>query len=283
MGEPLIVTVPASLESVYVVAGLRQVPDDLGGIARVWASRMEGLEPNPGEPTPGTLQVALAGQSQLPPVEQLNGAGNAPDLVLRVSQSERCLVIRYNGWPGWPARPATISQGVANALAFEAAGLVLDPYTNQILRPRRQTDWDLTGPPLLHRLPLGDWTRAAYQDGDRLILLGMERFGMPSLETPGVPPALVESWGQVLRSVSGVLLNQYWSRLTDEPQRAFVELDNPLWVGDSTHTLVRLALDIDPGRFETVQVLPPEDFADGYHDWLRATIASVLPAGPLGG
>jgi hypothetical protein len=32
-----------------------------------------------------------------------------------------------------------------------------------------------------------------------------------------------------------------------------------------------------------VQVLPPEDFADGYHDWLRATIASVLPAGPMGG
>jgi hypothetical protein len=282
MAEPLIVTVPDSVESSYLVAAPRHVPDDLGGIARLWASRMSGLEPAPGQPEPGTLQVALAGTSPLPAAEQLHRAGNAPDLVQRVTRSDSCLVVRYHGWPGWPARPATISHGVANALAFETEGLVLDPHTNRVLRPRRQGEWDLTGPPFLHRLPLGDWTRAAYQEGDRLILLGMERFGVPNLETPGVPPDLVEAWGTVLRAVAGVVLNSYWSRLADEPHRAFVELDNPLWVGDSTHTLVRLALDIDPGRFQTVQVLPPEEFPDGYHDWLRATIASVLPTGPQG-
>lgn len=275
MAEPLIVTVPASVESIYVVAGTRHVPDDLGGIARLWAGRMSGLEPGPNQPEPGTLRVALAGSGELPSADRLNRAGNEPDLVQRVMRSDGCLLVRYLGWPGWPARPATISQGVANALAFETEGLVLDPYTNRVLRPRRQVEWDLTGPPLLHRLPLGDWTRAAYQENDRLILLGMERFGVPNLETPGVPPGLVEAWGNVLRSVAGILLNLFWSRLAAEPQQAFVELENPVWVGESTHTSVRLVLDIDPGRFETVQVLPPEEFADGYHDWLRQTIASV--------
>jgi hypothetical protein len=301
MTHTIVLPLPPTVSSQFVVLAPDHLPSDLQTVLRRWASRVRDPSTALDGLRDSTVSIALIDNVPLGDAESLVRAGNPPHLVRRVWAADRHLLVACNGPPALSIVPAVMSFGIANALAVASGGLVFDPLTGEITAPDQiaaDEEVILTGPPAI---PVGAWVPFCEDDG-RLRTHGMTRFGLPDLSTQEVPCDVVPDWGYVLAATGSVLIRHSWEELSADPRRTFLEMPNPLMVCDhhvhaearATELLedldrphratpVGLRLDFEicdtqhPGGDDsTLELCRPDGFTGAHEQWLRHTTGFLL-------
>lgn len=297
MTHTIVLPVPSTVRSQFVVLAPDHVPADFRPALHRWASRVRGPRSALDALGDSHLSIALLDSTALGDTKALLRAGNPPHLVHRGLAADPHLLVSCDGSPAQPTAPALTSFGIANVLALEAGGLMFDPLTAEISDPDRElaeTEVELTGPPVLS---LESWVRFWAHDS-RVRTYGMTRFGVPDLSTSDVPTELAEDWTFVLAATGSVLITSVWQTWAANPRSTFLEVHNPLMLCDHHVHAEAFAIDLltDPNRphratpiglrldFDTchacddstIELCRPDGFAGAHQQWLRQTAGFLL-------
>jgi hypothetical protein len=294
MTQTIVLPVPATVRSPFVVLAPDHVPTDLQPVLRRWASRVRGPCATLDGLQDSYVSVVSIDNAALGDAEALIRAGNPPSLVRRLWDRNDHLLVAWDGPPALSIMSAVVSFGVANALALASGGLLLDPLTCEITGPDQEAAeevLDLTEPPAV---PVLAWVRF-WADDQRVHTRGMTRFGLPELSTQQIPHDVVRDWTYVLAAAGSVLIEDSRRSLSTDPRRTFLEVDNPLMLCDRQVHAEACALDLlaGPGRppratpiglrldfsttdDSTVELCRPDSFTGAHEEWLRHTAGFLL-------
>lgn len=224
------IPVPDRLLSVYAVAmsappSYPPVPDE-GGIA---------------------VEVLPIDQAPLPAAALLRATGAGPEALVRLGDATHAALVRSVAAVTFPPAGEFAAYATAAVLAADTEGLLIDTVIPRVVERPRGVGAEFR---------LADWMVLPYSAHDGRLWFtskGMTRFGLPEVQSRGVPERLATAWGAVLTGIAQVLLDDHARSQAEHPGRAFREL---------------------PAE----QTLSLRDVAAGYHDRARNAAAGSLDA-----
>lgn len=170
-------------------------------------------------------------------------------------------IIRALGQPGVPAHHHALGLSLAADIARHFDAPIFDPVISEL----RTAD---EAAAILDRYQrsthIADWVNVVMTPaGAHLVVStsGLERFGLPELQTHRVPPELARDWVPVTYAIGAALLERFGLGVMERP--AFLELGAEFQVGGVS---VRLVPDIsaDPGATSFLAVTAAAESEDFY-------------------
>lgn len=200
MADTIVLPVPERLLAVYAV--VTSVPPD-DSVTR----SEQGL----------AIDVVPVEEAPLPPSPLLRAMGADAPAIAAYDGGSHAILVRSVGDAQFPPRHEFAAYASARAIADMCEGIVVDTLIPRIVtRPRaldegfRLADWVV----LPHSLDQGSlWFTSK----------GITRFGLPELQSHGVPEPLANAWGAVLTGIGQVLLRDHGQALADDPATALRE------------------------------------------------------------
>lgn len=275
--ETVVLPIPERLLAVYAVATGRPVDSSAtrssGGVA---------------------IDVVPVDAAPLPPAALLRAMGASTEALAKLGSATEAVLVRSVGGPGMPPGSELAAYAAAQTLADVYEGVLIDTVIPRIVETPRGIGDDFR---------LADWVvlpHSTSDDGDLWFTTkGMARFGLPELQSRGVPESVSNAWGAVLTGVAQVLTQMVGEALAEDPERAFVELPARLDVrlrdiaagysdrsrsaedpGLDVSTAIGLAWDPAPQEeadsFLTVQ--PPEGTTEPTSQWVAGVVHILFGA-----
>jgi len=273
--DTIVIPVPERLLSVYAVA-TAQPPEQAAGSGDGLAVSIEPIDLAP-----------------LPPAALLRATGASVESLARLGIATHAVLVRSVGSVGFPPAAELAAYTAAETIAAASDGLVIDTVIPRIVAQRRAIDRDFR---------LADWVVLPHSVEAGLLWFtskGMSRFGLPELQSRGIPENLTSAWGAVLTGIAQVLLSGHASALADDPRAAFRELPaeqevtlRDIAMGYSDHARLadnptldvaaafRIALDpatVD-GEDAFIAVLAPSDFRGSTAQWATQIVRRLFLA-----
>lgn len=202
MADTIVIPVPERLLAVYVVT-TSSPPDELaehsaGGVA---------------------IDVVPVDVAPLPPAALLRAMGASTEALAKLGSATQAVIVQSVGALGFPPDPEISAYVAAQAVADACDGTVVDTVIPRVVETSRDTG---------DGFRLSDWVVLPHspEDDGRLWFTtkGLARFGLPELQSRGVPDGAGNAWGAVLTGVAQVLLEQLGAALAADATLAFVEL-----------------------------------------------------------
>lgn len=294
MSQVVVLPVPPTVSSQFVVLAPANIPSSVQPLLRRWARRVRWPCAATTDLTSPNLTIMEINTAALGDLDTLLRTGCSPAVVRRVRSADAHLLVMCDSAPTQLICPAMTSYGIANELALATGGLIFDPLTCEVTNPDREMagmEVDLTGPPAI---PVSGWVRL-WEDDGRVRTRGMARFGLPDLSTKRLPSDLARDWICVLSATGSLLIRQVWEMVSSSPPGTFLEVANPLMLCDHlVHaeagaydlladvdrphraTPVGLRLDFDPADDSTIELTRPDGFVGSHQKWLRQTASHLL-------
>jgi hypothetical protein len=288
--DSVVLPVPQRLLALYAVAAPRRA--DAAVLATV------------ADPAAGLVVSALpAEQAPLPPASLLRAMGSTSESIGRLEEAASVVVVQGLGDAGWPPTHELAARRAAARLAGDSDGVVVD-----LAVPRVLADAAVAGAAqaevaeALETFRLVDWLLLPYSvepGGLWFTTKGMHRFGVPELQSRGVPERYRNAWGAVLSGIGQVLLSDHWRALSEQPEIPFREVaaehcvslrDVASAYSDRAQATDDPALDasawfrieLDPATHEGadsfVTIGPPSGFAGEASAWCRSVVSAVFGA-----
>jgi hypothetical protein len=276
--DTLVIPVPERLLAVYAV-----VTADPPGDETVYSG--EGL----------AVDVTPVEDAPLPPSPLLRAMGaTAPELAAYDSGTHAVLV-RSVGGPQFPPQHELTAYATARAVAEMCEGVVVDTVIPRIVSRARAVD---------ERFRLADWMVLPHSLEQGLLWFtskGMVRFGLPELQSHGIPEPLANAWGAVLTGIGLVLLRDHGQALAEAPSTALREMpaehevslrdiaaaysDEARFGGDSGLDVARtFRVELDPATSESadsfLSVQPPADFGGTPDQWAARVVQALFGQRP---
>jgi hypothetical protein len=272
MSETLILSVPETLLTEFVVAAPKQLPP---GAYEPAAGPAEVMGPPPRLWCP-TIQLRRA---DVTPMNQLVHAAVCPDCDYgfdaetrqRVAGGGHFIFVSCAGTAAWPPMHMTLGALAAAAHALATGGVILDVAT---AAPLRQPNWQHL-PSEAETFPIGMWISATGQSAGEhwnLHTTGLSRFGLPDLTVRNIPVELCSSWTLILAGAARRLLLDQWNDLADNRDQPFREIPAIATItADDIETAVNLPHPLEPASIDIgleldletahypslLQILPP--------------------------
>jgi hypothetical protein len=297
VSDSIALNVPTTLEALYIVPLRAPLADVDGAIA----AAAKALESPVAEETAALLgadaiAVAQNAASDFPPlpVDVLRMFGASDDVADAIGAATHLLAVEAAYAPGWPPSGDWVARGLAAQIAVEQGSIVVDMGTPRALAADAAL---ATLPDAQGAIALTKWVlipRSAGDTGLWFATTGLNRFGLPELQTTDVPEALEHLWGEVLSGIASRLLAEWAAKLREAPGATTVEIPSALTVttidlaqafGEKTvrdhaeaHVLLRIDAPAQPGGDVLITVLPPADETRSTSDFYTAVCDTLLGA-----
>ena len=297
--DVITLSVPPALTAVYLVptAGpLADLPDMALQLARSLAAPFNELTTNMIDR--GTLTVSQGPAGELPPlpVRELGLFGAEPADLARIMSATHLITIEAVYASGWPPYGDWAARGIAAGLAARLQSSIIDMDTPRIIDP----DAASASLPDEHgSIRLSRWILVPYSTGENgcwFTTRGLGRFGLPELQTVGVPQSLQGVWADVLFGIADRLLAAWSTALHDDRRKTSAQIPAEFTVSaadiagaygaqapaEPGRARVRLRLDPpeDPDGGPFLTVVPTDDFGRSAGEFYAATCAALLGEAP---
>lgn len=287
--DSVMLPVPDSVGAFYAVPTMDARVDEEALVAEA-LGQVESSLPRP------LPQPLLQGHSadDLPPLpfDQLAAAGATEDQLSRARSATHLILVTVGGLSGWPPSHEWLARTMAATAALRHGVDVVDLHANRML------DLPLVRASLPDRdglVRLSDWVSVEYwpdRAGYSCVTVGLRRFGLPELQTLGIPTDLVNAWSRAMIGFAGQLLSAWRDALAGSPEAAFVPVRSWLFLtqGDvieahgrtigrfgpypsaagPASTSVRLGLDpaAEADRHPPLTIYPPRSWSGSAADHL---------------
>lgn len=244
----------------------------------------------------GLLTVESGSADEYPPLPirflEIFGAESAQ--LATAATAQGIIAVQAIDRPGWPPLGEWIARGVAATLGGALDGIVVDTFTPCVLDVA-QALRSLPGED--GTIAMSRWAMVIHspdENGSWFTTKGLGRFGLPELQTFGVPPHLAAPWGSVLSGIAGALLRTWVGALREADNATFVPVPSILAVteedvarayateGNGLGGEARVAMRLDPAAEPDDQtfltVVPTEDFATSAGEFYAAVCANLFGA-----
>jgi hypothetical protein len=233
----------------------------------------------------GRIEEIGAGHPALPRPGLLARGGATPELLDRMRQAGRHLLVEASGPPGWPPRHLFEAMTCGGTLAHLTGGVLIDPLTSRAVTPA-SVDHAPGGPGGFlpqHSVRISGST---HPDGLHMTTVGLARLGLPELRTLGLPPYLGRAWARLTNSLAYHLVQDLWTDLDQTLGLTTREVPDELSV---TPADVAMAESEDPLTAYEVRVrlwpgtghltlVPPRGFAGSESQWRSEVVIMLFPA-----
>jgi hypothetical protein len=219
--ERLSLVVPESVGAFYAVPTTNGSVDTSSLVAAALGQVEESLP----RPLPQPLvQVHPVGDLPPLPIESLAATGATGEQVARLRSATHLVLVSVGGRPGWPPAHEWISRTLAAGAAARLGSDVVDLITHEVLE---LTSCQASLPDRDGLVCLTNWVGVEWWpdgDGYSCATTGLRRFGLPELQTLGMPPSTVDSWGSAMVGLAGQLIAGWRDALTADLLPASVTL-----------------------------------------------------------
>jgi hypothetical protein len=240
------------------------------------------------------IDVSPIEEAPLPPSPLLRAMGADAPALAAYDSATHAVLVRAVGSPRFPPQHELAAYSSARAIAEMCEGLVIDTVIPRIVTRARAVQ---------EGFRLADWMVLPHSpDRERDGLLwftskGMSRFGLPELQSHGVPDPLGNAWGAVLTGIGLVLLRDHERALAADPSTALREMPAQLTVslrdiaaaysdearfGDDADLDAgqQFRVELDPSTSEEADsfltVLPPADFGGTPDRWAAQVVRALF-------
>lgn len=240
------------------------------------------------------IQVEVCDKDQfLPiPLEMLAQLGARPEQLAIMKKAKQLIVIRTRDNPVWPPYHEFAVRAAACALALELNSTIVDLFLPAIISPAEA----LSKLPDEHKpILFADWLRvlqSSSSNGLWMTTKGLERLGLPELQTVGIPPQLERVWALAMTGIAWKIVNRLGTQaLTDKathfdlPQEMELsESDvadayhSKITHGGSAKVYLRLDAPNDENESEFLTIVAPPSDARPFGEFLVDTAIEIFGA-----
>jgi hypothetical protein len=200
--DTIVIPVPERLLAVYAVATEESVDESAshsgGGVA---------------------VDVVPLDVAPLPPASLLRAMGAGMATLARLGVATHAVLVRSVGTAGFPPAAELAAYAAAQTIADASGGVLVDTVIPRVVETPRSLD---------DPFRLSDWVVLPHSpDAEGRLWFttkGLARFGLPELQSHGIPESAANAWGAVLTGVAHVLGRRFGEALANNPTAAFVEL-----------------------------------------------------------
>lgn len=274
MPDTIVIPVPERLLAVYAV-----VTPDPPEETSLYSG--EGL----------AIDVVTVDDAPLPRSPLLRAMGADAPALAAYDSGTHAVLVRAVGNAQFPPQHEFAAYATARAIAEMSEGVVVDTLIPRIVTRARAVD---------EGFRLADWMVLPHSMDQGLLWFtskGMTRFGLPELQSHGIPEALANAWGAVLTGIGLVLLRDHERALADDPTTALREVpaqhtvslrdiaaaysDEARFGEDSDlDTSQEFRIELDPSTSETADsfltVQAPEDFGGTTDQWAAQVVKALF-------
>lgn len=274
MADTIVIPVPERLLAVYAV-----VTSDPPGDTTVHSA--QGL----------AIDVLPVEEAPLPPSPLLRAMGADGPALAAYDSGTHAVLVRSVGTAAFPPQHEFAAYASARAIAEMCEGVVVDTLIPRLVTRARAVD---------EAFRLADWVVLPHSMDQDLLWFtskGMTRFGLPELQSHGIPEPLANAWGAVLTGVGEVLLTDHSRALADDPTTALREMPAQHTVslrdiaaaysdearfGDDADLDVgqEFRVELDPSTTEAadsfITVQPPESFGGTTDQWAAQVVKALF-------
>jgi hypothetical protein len=202
VSDTIVIPVPERLLAVYAVATDEPVEESVshssGGVA---------------------VDVVPVDAAPLPPAGLLRAMGARMATLARLGLATHAVLVRSVGTAGFPSAAELAAYAAAQTIADAYDGVLLDTVIPRVVETPREVE---------DQFRLSDWVVLPHspdaEGGLWFTTKGLVRFGLPELQSHGIPESAANAWGAVLTGVAQVLCRRFGDALAENPAAAFVEL-----------------------------------------------------------
>lgn len=276
MPDTIVIPLPERLLAVYAVATAQPVDSSAlrssGGVA---------------------VDVVPIDAAPLPAAALLRAMGADTETLARLGSATEAALVRSIGGPGMPPGSEMAAYATAQTLADVYDGVLIDTVIPRVVDSPRGVG---------ENFRLSDWVVLPHSGGDDDLWFttkGLARFGIPELQSRGVPESASNAWGAVLTGVAQVLTELIGAALREDATRAFVEVPAELGIrlrdiaagySDRSRSADDPGLDVsasvgvawDPATHEGADsfltVHPPEAVEEPVGSWVTGVVRTLFGA-----
>ena len=168
------------------------------------------------------IDVVPVDDAPLPPSPLLRAMGADAPALAAYDSATHAVLVRAVGSAQFPPQHEFAAYASARAIAEMSEGVVVDTVIPRIVTRARAVD---------ESFRLADWMVLPHsleppEQGGLLWFTskGMSRFGLPELQSHGIPEPLANAWGAVLTGIGLVLLRDHEQALAADPTTALREV-----------------------------------------------------------
>lgn len=239
------------------------------------------------------VDVVPVDAAPLPAAALLRAMGASTESLAKLGSATEAALVRSIGGPSMPPGSEMAAYTTAQALADVYDGVLVDTVIPRIVETPRGVGDDFR---------LADWVvlpHSVTDDDLWFTTKGLARFGLPELQSRGVPESASNAWGAILTGAAQVLTTRLGAALEQDPARAFVEMparfeislrDIAAGYSDRSQSADDPDLDVsasvevvwDPAPHEGADsfltVQQPADNAQSTADWVAGVVRTVFGA-----
>jgi hypothetical protein len=237
------------------------------------------------------IDVVPVDAAPLPPSPLLRAMGADAPTLAAYDSGTHAVLVRSVGNAQFPPQHEFAAYASAHAIAEMCEGVVVDTLIPRIVTRARAVD---------EGFRLADWVVLPHSleaAGLWFTSKGMTRFGLPELQSHGVPEPLANAWGAVLTGIGQVLLSDHELAMAEDPGTALREApaeqtvslrdiasaysdearfgeDADLDVGQT------FRIELDPSTSEAadsfLSVVPPAGFDGSTEQWAARVVKALF-------
>ncbi len=203
MSETVVIPLPERLLAVYAVA-----TDGVPGELAEDTTSSGGV----------SIEVVPADEAPLPPAGLLRLMGAGAEALGRLGSATHTVLVQGVGAPGFPPGHEINAYAAAQLVADLHGGVLVDTAIPRII----------TSPRDIEDIRLSDWVvlpHSAGADGTLWFSTrGMRRFGLPELQSHGIPEAAANAWAAVLTGLAYTLVTRLGEATAQQRGLPFLEV-----------------------------------------------------------
>jgi hypothetical protein len=237
------------------------------------------------------IDVVLFDEAPLPPSPLLRAMGADAPALAAYDSGTHAVLVRAVGSAQFPPQHEFAAYATTRAIAEMCEGVVVDTVIPRLVTHARAVD---------ESFRLADWMVLPHSLDEGLLWFtskGMTRFGLPELQSHGIPEPLANAWGAVLTGIGLVLLRDHERALAADPAIALREVaaehavslrdiaaaysdearfgeDHDLDAGQT------FRIELDPSTSDTadsfLSVRPPVGFAGPTQQWAASVVRALF-------
>jgi len=237
------------------------------------------------------IDVVPVDDAPLPPSPLLRAMGADAPALAAYDSGTHAVLVRSVGTAQFPPQHELAAYASAHAIAEMCEGVVVDTLIPRIVTRVRAVDAGFR---------LADWVVLPHSmetGGLWFTSKGMTRFGLPELQSHGIPEPLANAWGAVLTGIGQVLLRDHELAMTEDPGLALREAPAEQTVslrdiasaysdearfGDDADLDVgeEFRIELDPSTSEAADsfltVVPPSGFGGSTEHWAAQVVKTLF-------
>lgn len=274
MPDTIVIPVPERLLAIYAVV----TPDPPAEAAQ---HSGQGL----------AIDVVTVEEAPLPPSPLLRAMGADVPALAAYDSGTHAVLVRAVGGAAFPPQHEFAAYATARAIAEMCEGVVVDTVIPRLVTRARAVG---------DGFRLADWMVLPHSLDDGTLWFtskGMTRFGLPELQSHGIPEPLANAWGAVMTGMALVLLRDHERAMAADPSTALREVaaeqsvslrdiaaaySDEARFGEDTDLDAgqMFRIELDPSTSEAadsfLSVHPPASFAGTTQEWSAAVVKALF-------